>query len=94
MHAINSMRLPKDFFRSFNLGGLVLPPFPSPPRFAQGGLAAGNGQSLRPIVLNIVGKGSFNGMIDAPEHVVESLNREAVFEQLAAGGRSPNWRRS
>jgi hypothetical protein len=68
-----------------------MPRFPSPPHFAQGGLAA---NSLRPFVINIAGKGSFIGSIDAPDNIVAGLNREAVFEQLAAGGRSPGWRRS
>jgi hypothetical protein len=91
MQAINSMRLPKDFFRSFNLGGLVLPPFPSPPRFAQGGLATAGDQALRPV--NIFFDRQKFALAGSGDEV-ERLVKASVFEQLAAGGRSPSWRRS
>jgi hypothetical protein len=91
MQAINSMRLPKDFFRSFNLGGLVLPPFPSPPRFAQGGLAMAESGSLRPVNI-FFDRQKF--ALAGPADEVERLVKASVFEQLAAGGRSPSWRRS
>jgi hypothetical protein len=91
MHALNAMRLPKDFFRSFNLGGLVMPPFPSPPRFAQGGLAMAGGESLRPV--NIFFDRQKFALAGSGDEV-ERLVKASVFEQLAAGGRSPSWRRS
>jgi hypothetical protein len=91
MQAINSMRLPKDFFQSFNLGGLVLPPFPSPPRFAQGGLAMAGDQGLRPVNI-FFDRQKF--ALSGPADEVERLVKASVFEQLAAGGRSPSWRRS
>jgi tape measure domain-containing protein len=91
MHAINALRLPKDFFRSFNLGGLVLPPFPSPPRFAQGGLAMAESGSLRPVNI-FFDRQKF--ALAGPADEVERLVKASVFEQLAAGGRSPSWRRS
>jgi hypothetical protein len=82
MHALNSMRLPKDLFRGFNLGGLVLPPFPVP-AFAAGGLATPQTE-LRPV--NIFfdrQKFALAGLAD----VVEKLSQASVFEQLSAGGR-------
>jgi hypothetical protein len=91
MHALNAMRLPKDFFRSFNLGGLVLPPFPSAPRFAQGGLAMAEASSLRPVNI-FFDRQKF--ALSGPADEVERLVKASVFEQLAAGGRSPSWRRS
>jgi hypothetical protein len=91
MQAINSMRLPKDFFQNFSLGGLVLPPFPSPPRFAQGGLATAGDQALRPVNI-FFDRQKF--ALSGPSDEVERLVKASVFEQLAAGGRSPSWRRS
>jgi hypothetical protein len=91
MHAVNALRLPKDFFRSFSLGGLVLPPFPSPPRFAQGGLAMAGDQGLRPVNI-FFDRQKF--ALSGPADEVERLVKASVFEQLAAGGRSPSWRRS
>ncbi len=88
MEAIRNLQLPRDLWR-----GMRMPTIPIGPGFAGGGLI-GPRNTLRPIVLNIAGKGSFNGTIDAPDSVVNQLGRESVFEQLAAGGRSPGWRRS
>jgi hypothetical protein len=86
MHAINALRLPKDFFRGFNLGGLVLPPFPSPPRFAQGGLAmAGQTRSL---TLVLDGR-SF--AVAGAKNVVDDLERAADLHNLSRMGRAPGW---
>ncbi len=88
MEAVRNLQLPRDLWK-----GLSLPSIPLGPGFASGGLI-GSQNSLRPIVLNIAGKGSFAGTIDAPDHIVATLSSASVFEQLAAGGRSPGWRRS
>jgi tape measure domain-containing protein len=89
--ALNARMVPRDILPGFSVGGLVRA-MSTLPAFAQGGRVTASG--LRPIVLNIAGKGSFAGTIDAPEHIVAALSGEAVFEQLAAGGRSPGWRRT
>jgi hypothetical protein len=86
MHAINALRLPKDFFRGFNLGGLVLPPFPSPPKFAQGGLAMA-GQS-RSLTLVLDGR-SF--AMAGSKNVVDDLERAADLHNLSRMGRAPGW---
>jgi hypothetical protein len=86
MHALNAMRLPKDFFRGFNLGGLVLPPFPSPPRFAQGGLAMA-GQS-RSLTLVLDGR-SF--AVAGAKNTVDELERAADLHNLSRMGRAPGW---
>lgn len=86
MHAINSMRLPKDFFRGFNMGGLVMPAFPSPPRFAQGGLAVA-GQS-RSLTLVLDGK-SF--AMSGSRNVVDELEKAADLHNLSRIGRAPGW---
>lgn len=91
LRAINSMRLPRDFMRGFNMGGLVddmvrsLVPG-AIPRFAAGGLASGN---MRPVILNINGQqfGGLQGTLDA----VGQLERFAVLSNLRATGRSPGW---
>jgi hypothetical protein len=89
MAALNSLIVPRDILPGFSMGGLARA-IGAMPGFALGGLNSG----LRPITINIAGKGSFAGSINAPEHVVAMLSSEAVFEQLAAGGRSPGWRRT
>jgi hypothetical protein len=86
MHAINSMRLPKDFFRGFNMGGLVMPSFPSTPRFAQGGLALA-GQS-RSLTLVLDGK-SFT--VAGSKGTVDELERAADLHNLSRLGRAPGW---
>jgi hypothetical protein len=86
MHAVNALRLPKDFFRGFSLGGLVLPPFPSPPRFAQGGLAMA-GQS-RSLTLVLDGRAF---AVAGAKNVVDDLERAADLHNLSRMGRAPGW---
>ncbi len=98
MEMIRQMRLPRDLFPKFAVGGMVdglrdalsftLPPLPG---MATGGEAK---STARPLVLQIAGKGTFHGTLNAPEHVIDTLHRESIFEQYAAAGKSPNWRRS
>jgi hypothetical protein len=88
--ALNARIIPRDILPGFSMGGLVRA-IGAMPGFAAGG---GVNSSLRPITINIAGKGSFAGSVDAPEHIVAALSGEAVFEQIAAGGRSPGWRRT
>lgn len=87
MEAVRTLQFPRDLWKGARAAF-------SPPSggFAQGGLVKSS--NLRPIVLNIAGKGSFAGTINAPEEIVATLSHQSVFEQLAAGGRSPGWRRS
>jgi hypothetical protein len=89
MHAVNAMQLPKDFFRGFNLGGLVLPPFPSPPRFAQGGLAVAGSSRSRTLTLSVDGpaKLTFRGS----STTVDELERAADLHNLSRLGRAPGW---
>lgn len=91
LRAINAMRLPRDFMRGFNMGGLVddmvraLVPG-TIPRFAAGGTATAN---MRPVILNINGQ-QFGGL-QGTQDAVSQLERYAVISNLRATGRSPGW---
>jgi hypothetical protein len=85
MHALNAMRLPRDFFKGFNLGGLVLPPFPSPSRYAQGGLVSGHGRTL---TLVLDGRAF---AVAGSKTVVDDLERAADLHNLSRMGRTPGW---
>jgi hypothetical protein len=88
MHALNAMRLPKDLFKGFSLGGLVIPRFPAP-GFAQGGLAvAGSGGSR---VFEFTVDGPSKVRIRASSGVVDELERAADLHNIARIGRAPGW---
>ena len=86
MDAINAMQLPRGLLKGFRLGGLVLPPFPLMPRYAQGGLATA-GQS-RSLTLVLDGQ-SF--AMSGSQKVVDQLERAADLHNLSRMGRAPGW---
>ena len=86
MHALNAMRLPRDFFKGFSLGGLALPPFPSSLRFAQGGVATAG--SSRSLTLVLDGR---NFAVSGSQKVVDELERAADLHNLSRMGRAPGW---
>jgi hypothetical protein len=85
MHALNAMQLPRDWFKGFNLGGLVLPPFPLPPRFATGGPVAAQGRSL---TLVLDGRAF---ALAGSKSAVDELERAADLHNLSRMGRAPGW---
>jgi hypothetical protein len=86
MDAINAMQLPRSLLKGFSSGGLVLPPFPSPPRFAQGGFVT-TGPS-RSLTLVLDGR-SF--AMSGSRKVVDELERAADLHNLSRMGRAPGW---
>jgi hypothetical protein len=86
MDAINAMQLPRSLLQGFSLGGLVLPPFPPPPRFAQGGLATAS--SSRSLTLILDGR-SF--AVSGAKNVVDELEHAADLHNLSRMGRTPGW---
>jgi len=86
MDAINAMQLPRSLLKGFSSGGLVLPPFPSPPRFAQGGFVT-TGPS-RSLTLVLDGR-SF--AMSGSRKVVDELERAADLHNLSRMGRTPGW---
>jgi hypothetical protein len=91
LHAINSLRLPRDFLRGFSLGGLVDGLLPPTPGFARGGpvLAPASGVGSRVLNLTIDGT-RFTGLV-APAHTFDALVRYSVARQTSAAGRNPSW---
>lgn len=105
-HALNNMRLPKDFFKSargFNLGGFVsgLERSMAMPvqRFAGGGMAefavaapASTGGSGTPVHLHLPSGKEIVGMFQ-PNDVAVLLSEHASSADLSSAGRKPGWRR-
>lgn len=84
--ALNSMRLPKDLFSHFAIGGLASALARTMPRYAGGGMAtASAGRSL-----TIVLDGQRFGL-NGPADVVDQLERRAAMSGLASIGRPPGW---
>jgi hypothetical protein len=92
--ALNEMRIPRNAFRGFNMGGLVtaigssmLPPLPG---FADGGLVTAGAQG-RPVVINLGGGQVLTAT--ATDAEVRRLERAAVKSSLRSAGRKPTWYR-
>ncbi|MDB5555433.1 MAG: tail tape measure protein core region [Rhizobium sp.] len=94
MHAVNNLRLPKDMFRGFNMGGLVnaLTPAPMLPRFAEGGIVFAPARSSSPSSRGdhftlVIGNESFHGL-SAGDDVLDRLKQRAVKSRLASTGKA------
>lgn len=84
--ALNSMRLPKDLFSHFAIGGLAKALSNAMPRYASGGLAtASAGRSL-----TIVLDGQKFGLSGSGD-VIDRLERVATMAGIASVGRPPGW---
>lgn len=93
MHALNQLRIPRDVFRGFSMGGMIDNmhaslarnfAFPDIPAFASGGMVGGGG-GLHPVTINFAGQ-RIGGLM-APPDVVKQLRKAAVLEQLTSTGR-------
>lgn len=84
--ALNSMRLPKDLFSRFAIGGLAKALSSAMPRYAAGGLATASGGRSLTIVLDGQRFG-LNGSAD----VVDQFERVATRIGIAQIGRPPGW---
>ena len=85
IQALNQLKLPKDFFRGFSVGGLVAMPQMPIPRFAEGGHVT---SSKTPITL-VLGGSKFN--MTASDDTVKQLQTVAISNRVKSGGRKPNW---
>jgi hypothetical protein len=102
MAAINSLSLPKDFFRGFNLGGLVdglsggfagMAPQPAL-ALAGGGFAEPAGPSGTPIVINLPGGQTIAALAqESPASIAGKLSQYIGGRSVASTGRKPGWRR-
>lgn len=88
LSAINSMRLPRNAFAGFSMGGMVgaAPAFASIPAFADGGRAIAPN---RPFNLTIGGE-TFRDLL-APEDVADRLVKFATSRTVRRAGRRPSW---
>lgn len=94
---INAMRLPREFFRGFRLGGLVdglsraMSRMSPVPAFAGGGLVerGPSGSSLQPFSLTINGT-TFKGL-QAPQDEAQKIIRFALNEEITSAGAAPGW---
>ena len=83
LHALNSMRIPRDMFPGFSMGGLVRAMASTMPHLAGGGQAAGV-----PVTF-VIDRQRFN--VSATEDTVKALSRFAVNSQISSAGRKPSW---
>lgn len=94
IHLLNSLRLPKDFFRGFSLGGLAdgINRSLAIPTFSMGGLAtAGPAAPAAMHTLNLtIGGETFHGLL-APEDTAASIMRFAAKRNIRRAGGRPSW---
>lgn len=88
LHALNSLRLPRNFFEGFNMGGLVQTMARSIPRFADGGQVVTDSSKNRTFTL-VLGGRQFG--LSGSKTTIDDLEREASLRSLAIIGPAPSF---